>query len=82
MILNGITLIQGLPHGWFLIDLCLCLYIVYLLTAKNIAVVSYTISLSLFQYEHFLIKFDEKIAFEHTYILFKLPGTYNVIELT
>ena len=36
-------------------------------TSKNITVVSYTISLSLFQYKHFLINFDDKTAFEHAY---------------
>ena len=56
---NDMTLIQGLPPKWSLIDLHHCFYIVYLLTAKNIAVSNYTIS-SLLQYINFLINFDEK----------------------
>ena len=61
--------------------LCHCLYS-FLSNTKDIAVVSYTISLTLFQYKHFLINFDEKTVFEHAYMLFKLPSTSNVIELT
>lgn len=59
MTLNDMPLIQGLPPKWSLIDLHHCFYIVYLLTAKNIAVSNYTIS-SLLQYINFLINFDEK----------------------
>ena len=54
----------------------------FLSNTKNIAVVNNTISLTLFQYKHILINFDQKTAFEHAFMLLKLPSTFNVIELT